>query len=244
MCWNGTASTVVASLGFASAAFAWKKGESKMLWMPIAYFSGMEALQAFTYTVMDECQKPENQIATILAYVHICFQPFFVNAFSLYFVPKDFRERWQRLIYGITAVFCFLFLLRALPIPWLQYCYDILYSIPFCKDCALKVPACGTKYCAVSGNWHIAWEMPLKFHVALDNAYLIGTVLLPLLYGSWRVTIYLTLAGPILAAFTTNNMNEWPAVWCLFSTSIIGIALIPAIRDRMRVTKWPLFRFT
>ena len=30
-----------------------------------------------------------------------------------------------------------------------------------------------------------------------------------------------TLAGPTLAGYTTNNINEWPAVWCLFSIGLV-----------------------
>jgi hypothetical protein len=51
--------------------------------MALGYFSSMEVLQAFTYSVIDQCALPSNQIATLLGYLHIAFQPFFINMLSM-----------------------------------------------------------------------------------------------------------------------------------------------------------------
>ena len=80
MCWSGEASAVLAATGLVSTAYFYSKGESKALCGALAYFSLMEVLQAYTYTVIDECMNPSNQIATFLGYLHITFQPFFINA--------------------------------------------------------------------------------------------------------------------------------------------------------------------
>jgi hypothetical protein len=45
---------------------------------------------------------------------------------------------------------------------------------------------------------------------------------MPALYGSWRFILFSYLAGPFASQLTTSNINEWPAVWCLFS---IGLCL-------------------
>ncbi len=67
MCWSGEASVVVAAAGYASGYYYWKEGEPKILWTPIVYFASMEALQAATYLVVDQCTNPANQLATKLA---------------------------------------------------------------------------------------------------------------------------------------------------------------------------------
>ncbi len=48
MCWSGEASTVLAAVGLGTTVYAASKGEDKRLWMPLGYFSLMEALQAYT----------------------------------------------------------------------------------------------------------------------------------------------------------------------------------------------------
>jgi len=73
MCWSGEASTALAVVGIATTAYAAYKKEPAVLWITLGYFSSMELLQAFTYTVIDDCSSPSNQIATLLGYLHIAF---------------------------------------------------------------------------------------------------------------------------------------------------------------------------
>lgn len=82
MCWSGEASAVLAVVGIGTTAYAAYKKEPAPLWMALGYFSSMELLQAFTYSVIDQCALPSNQIATLLGYLHIVFQPFFINMLS------------------------------------------------------------------------------------------------------------------------------------------------------------------
>jgi hypothetical protein len=63
--------------------------------------------------------------------------------------------------------------------------------------------------------------------------------LLPLLYGAWRFTVFHALFGPLLAARLTGNVNEVPAVWCLFSLGLVLMALSPAFRQNF---EWRLSR--
>jgi hypothetical protein len=46
------------------------------------------------------------------------------------------------------------------------------------------------------------------------------------------------MLGPWLAALTTNNMTEWPAVWCLFSIGLLAIAFKTPIRRVLYVRQW------
>jgi hypothetical protein len=71
MCWSGEASAVLATVGLATTAYVAYKGEDKSLWIPLAFFSLMELLQAFTYSVIDQCSLPSNQVMTLLGYLHI-----------------------------------------------------------------------------------------------------------------------------------------------------------------------------
>ena len=92
MCWNGEASAVLAATGVASAAYAALKRnpEPPALWGCLLYFSSMEVLQAVSYTVVNQCDNPLNQILTLFGYLHITFQPFFINAVARSFMPKGF----------------------------------------------------------------------------------------------------------------------------------------------------------
>src|SRR5882757_4267919 len=104
MCWSGEASAVLAGIGLASTGYAAYKKEPFSLWISLGYFSLMEALQAYTYTVINQCSLPGNQIATLLGYLHIAFQPFFINAVSLHFIPDQARARIAPVVYSLCFV--------------------------------------------------------------------------------------------------------------------------------------------
>ena len=229
MCWNGQASAALATVGLASTAYVAYKGEDKALWVPLAYFSGMELLQAVSYTVIDQCGVPLNQVLTALGSLHITFQPFFLNAICLHFVPQQVRQRVAPFAYGACFIGTVCLLLKLYPFAWAGTCH--IGHEPFC----------GEHLCSVSGNWHIAWEAPLNGLTWANYGYYIPVFILPILYGSWKFVLYHLLVGPGLARLLTDNINEWPAVWCLLSIGILLIVVKTPIRQLLYVNHWPLW---
>jgi len=233
MCWSGEASAVLATAGFAGAIYAAWKREPVVLCASLAYFSMMEALQAYTYSVIDQCDNPSNQIATLLGYLHICFQPFFINAVSLYFLPSHIAKRIAPWAYSLCFLAAIMMLLRAYPFEWAGHCQpgNIL---------------CGKLLCSVHGNWHIAWMVPLNQINENVPWYFIVGFIIPFMYGSWRFTIYHIITGPLLARATTSNMNEWPAVWCLLSIGLLLLVVKTPIRQYLFVRRcwvWRLLKW-
>ncbi len=242
MCWSGEASTVLATIGLATTAYAAHKKEPAALWICLGYFSLMEALQAYTYMVIDSCGNPNNQLATLLGYLHIAFQPFFINAISMYFIPQNAARKIAPYAYAICFASTILMLIH-------------LYPLPALGQCEIGRPLCAPHLCSVSGNWHIAWDIPLNqwydswtfdWSPFIDNAYLpylLAGFILPLAYGSWRFTMYHALMGPLLAKLLTDNPNEWPAVWCLLSIGILLVVAKTPIRKLLFVQKpwWQSF---
>ena len=105
---------------------------------------------------------------------------------------------------------------------------------------------CGPALCVVSGAWHIAWEIPTNDLMGPLRAIHWGfrgvpdlmsspPSSCPLAYGCWRFVLFHILAGPVLAFQLTDNANEIPAIWCLFSIGIILIGLSPWLRARFSV---------
>lgn len=191
----------------------------------------MELLQAFTYSVINQCGLPSNQIATLLGYIHIAFQPFFMNAAAMYFIPAEVKKRIQLRVYALCFASSISMLLLVYPFPWAEMC-------------KLGAMLCGDRLCSVSGNWHIAWEVPYATMgrlFNLFNLYVATALILPFLYGSWRAGMYSVLAGPFLAMLLTDNPNEQPAVWCLMSIGLLILLKIPALQNALRVTQWPFW---
>jgi hypothetical protein len=230
MCWNIEASTTVAVLGFAATGYAAYKKEAPALWVTLGYFSIMEGLQVIGYKVVDNCALPENQLITYFSYLHIVFQPFFVNLISLHFIPSDVARRIAPWCYAICFASSIAMLTQLYPFTWAGHCV---------ADAAL----CSPKLCTVSGEWHIAWGLPtngiLNSWWGTFPTYIFAAFVLPLAYGSWRVTLFHLITGPGFALALTRNMNEWPAVWCLLSVGLLLLVVAPPIRRRLFVEAWP-----
>lgn len=226
MCWSGEASATLATIGLTSTAYVAWKGEKKAFWIPLGYFSLMELLQAFTYTVIDRPELPLNQILTLLGVLHIIFQPFFISAVALEFIPEKIRNRVSPFIYGMCFVGAILMCLKLYPFEWAGHC-TIGYE-----------PLCASQLCSVSGNWHIAWNVPMNGLKWLTLGYYIPVFVAPLIYGSWKFTLYHIIVGPSAARILTDNINEWPAVWCLLSIGMFLIAIKTPLRQMLYVKNW------
>ncbi|MDD1640584.1 MAG: hypothetical protein LUQ68_03455, partial [Methylococcaceae bacterium] len=101
-----------------------------------------------------------------------------------------------------------------------------------------NVPFCGKRVCSVSGDWHIAWEIPATANLVLYNMYIVASFIMPFLYGSWKMTGYHIVTGPFLAYLTTSNPNEWAAVWCLYSIGLVLLLVKSPIRNCLHVNSW------
>jgi len=240
MCWSGEASAVLAIMGIATTVYAACNKEPAPLWIALGYFSLMELLQAFTYPVLGECANPYNQVATLFGYFHITFQPFFINAVTLYFIPAAIRRRIAMPVYALCFIGAIFTLFQLYPLSWAGACDP-------------SRPLCAERLCSVRGNWHIAWDVPTNglgnwfVHSgirALSDGYpgyVLTAFLLPVLYGSWRAVTFHYLVGPFLSQNLTNNHNEWPAIWCLLSIGILMLVVKTRLRDLLHVRRWPFW---
>ena len=232
MCWSFTASIVFTTIGLIASLYLIYKKDDKSLWIPFIYFSLMELLQVFTYLYIDQCNLPANQLLTYLSYLHISFQPFFMNAIFMHFLPDKVRSKISGFVYTICFAASILMLIKAYPFAWAE-------------SCKAGVTLCGANLCSVSGEWHLAWMIPLKdFGLIFNYAYIFSVFILPLIYGAWKVALFQTIIGPgVVALFFTTNPNELPAVWCLISIAIFMVIFIPKLRKIAYVKKWYFWNY-
>lgn len=222
-------------VGSAATAVLCYQHQPAAIWLPLGYFTAMELLQLFGYMVLDQCGTPANTTVTLLSYLHIAFQPLCINAFAMELVPDPVKQRVRRGVYALAASSAAVMLVQILPLASLGQC------IP-------GAPLCGPAYCTVSGNWHIAWNIPyngllVPFETSLGlqtgfPTYMATVFGLPLLYGAWRFVLVHAITGPVLAWSLTSNPNEMPAVWCLFSIAILLISLSPLVRRTVSAKTW------
>jgi len=144
--------------------------------------------------------------------------------------PAPVAPRVRRAVLAAAALCTALMLFRLVPVVW-------------AGQCLAHEAMCSARLCTVSGNWHIAWEVPLNglynplgqvlgFGIEFPD-YFLAVFLLPLAYGAWRFVMLNLAAGPVIAFALTSNPDERPAVWCLFSVALVLIAISPFVRHRV-----------
>lgn len=232
MCFSLGVTVAMVGAGAVATGVTLCRREAAVIPATLAYFTLMEAIQVAGYARIDQCGDPVNQTATMLAMLHIVFQPFVINAFAMETVGRRVGPRMRALVWGLCGLSSTIMLLQLYPFDWAGTC----------------VPGsnlCGPALCTVTGDWHQAWDVPFNgLMVSIDAAlgfgwgfptYILAGLVLPLAYGAWRFAVFHAIFGPILAGQLTGNPNEVPAIWCLFAIGITLIALSPAIRRRMAV---------
>ena len=227
MCWGLAASAAMVAAGAAGTALTLRRGEPWAIPATLAYFAVMEALQVGGYATLGACGTPANRAVTAASYLHIVFQPLLINAFAMAIAPQPVTAPMRRAVYALAALASAALLLRLVPIPALG-------------PCVAGTSMCADAFCTRAGAWHIAWEVPLNGGLqALAGswvefpAYFLAVFALPLAYGAWRFVVLHALLGPILAWTLTSDPDEMPAIWCLVSVGILGIALSPTVRHRV-----------
>jgi hypothetical protein len=225
MCWSFGASAMFAIIGLAVSLYLAFKKRSSLLWIPIGYFALMEAIQAATYLFLNDCSSPANQLLTLIGYIHIMFQPFFINMFTMYFIPKKVRDKISGYVYAVCFVCTVLMLIRLYPFDWAGTCTSGVAVM------------CGTPICALAGNWHLAWNIPFN-GLSFGSPYIFAMFITPLIYGAWRVALYGAVFGLMPVYFLTSNINERPAVWCLLSIALMLAVFIKPVMKWLRAKKW------
>ena len=236
MCFSMSVSVVMVGIGGAATALTIQRGDTPAVPLTLGYFTVMEALQVAGYLVIDQCGAPANQTVTLLSILHIVFQPFVINAFAMALVARPVRLGMQVAVYTLCAISATIMLLQLYPFTW-------------AGNCVSGSTLCAEQLCTVSGNWHLAWNVPYNGLLAWIDwplirdwgfpTYMLTVFVLPLIYGAWRLALFHLLFGPVLAGQLTDNPNEVPAIWCLFSIGILLIALSPTIRRRFEGRPFP-----
>jgi hypothetical protein len=222
MCWSESASIAATAVGAVATVYAAKKGVPKERTFALGYFTLMELLQAVSYIWIGQCDVGGNRLLTNLSFIHIAFQIPVANAFMLSFTSSKTRSKWFRPVMIVSFIASFLMLTKLIvPLVW---------SVPREWMCKAGDALCGTNSCSYLGNWHLAWRLPLLGFDPSNHIYMILVFILPVLYGSWRLSLFHFIFGPLLAFLLTTDHNESPAIWCLFSIAILCAIFFPPLK--------------
>jgi hypothetical protein len=200
MCFSENMSLAIGLTGILASLYFYKKNIYASI--GIGYFALMEVLQFFQYKVINQCNNKYNKFLTILGYLHICFQPLFINIWLFAFTTNP------NFIFLYMAFFAGLLLASRLF---------------FVKDHELcdgkNEPLCGKTTCTFSGERHLAWNLRLRapgknwFTPSIALHFFMWVTPILVMF-QIKPLLAMLLTGPYLGILLTDNIHEQPAIWC------------------------------
>ena len=200
MCFSANMSLALGLIGIAMSIHLYKKNIYASI--GIGYFALMEIIQYFQYQVINQCNSSYNKFLTILGYLHICFQPLFINIWLFAFTKKP------------NVTFLYMSFIAGLLLASRLF---VMKDEDLCDT--KNEPLCGPTTCSFSGTRHIAWNIRLRapgkswFTPSLGLHFFMW-VIPTLVAFQINPILAMVLTGPYLAVLVSNNIHEIPAIWC------------------------------
>ena len=166
-----------------------------------------DLLQGLLYHYLGN--KDKLNFYTSLSWIHICFQPLFVNLISAYF-DKDNSTYWNRilficLIYGIYASSS----IKEFDMTDSEMCIKKNKTDDFCSK----------ETTSYLGTYHIGYKFNRNSDRVLPRWWYILLVFIPSIFSNSKVIgiLWLFFVGLIEFIFRHTNSGERGAIWCYLS---------------------------
>jgi hypothetical protein len=185
-----------------------KEKDIWLLYYALYYLGFKDFLQGCLY-LLDKVEIYKYYLS-ILSYIHICFQPLFVNIFFSYFSPLsnffNINNYW-------SSVFLFNLLFGLYQLTNLDV-FDIFREAPYCKDKASDLYS--NTNSSYIGKYHVAYKFRTKYKY---SPFFYFFMLIPaLLTNSYILAIINIIFISIISYICCNlRSGEIAAIWCLLS---------------------------
>ena len=217
MCFTKEMSLGLFLVGCGTSLYLKSKNENINLYIPIIYFSIMELLQYIGYITLENKNKKFNKIIAVLIYVHIGFQPYFVNMWFSNFIPSS-SKIYIPLILKLCIVFGLFWISRL-------FFWDTSYKY-LCDS--NNEPACGKKTEVLKGPIHLLYKAKIRASNYLTHSVFMHFFLwfVPVIFIGIDKFIYsITLLSGIFSWFLASNIHETASIWSLWVIPVLLISL-------------------
>lgn len=188
----------------------------------VFYFTLMQIIHYFGYTVINNCKNKINQNMSILNYYHICFQaPVWLlgwyGVFKKYKIISNSQLEFMPMLIGMSLVVSFFMVLQ-------RYDWPIGPKTKNSSVNSEKEGALKGKLCSYSGKKHIKFRLPLRTEPKYYSPGVSGHFIfffIPLLFfnNTTRfIALFTWVTGLVLPTlYYKLNETEAATVWCYLS---------------------------
>ena len=203
MCFSETQSFINAILLIIGSIFVYPKYRLSII---LIFLALKDLIQGFLYKYQHN-EKIEN-VLTVLSWVHICFQPLFVNIFMSNF-SQNKNNYWN-------IIFIISFLYGIYTLTTLKE-FDI-QNDPDCNS-NKKNDFCSINTTSYIGKYHIAYKFNRDNDILFFPIIYLILMFIPTLFTNSRILgiIWGLFVGLIYIFFNNIGEGEKAAIWCFLS---------------------------
>lgn len=216
--WSATSLTIL----IASSIFcAYHKVDWRII-VGVIFLAWKELIQLVLYYHLDDCSRM-NTLLTVMAWIHISFQPYFLLLFISAF-SKNAR------LYDVPLVLCLVFgIYNCIRIKELHP-GDIKYK---CVHQDKSESLCRKKTCSMPGKYHLAYGFDLASADANTRllwvpsmfTYFLLSFVVPYVVGDWQLATINILVAFISNYVANHDFGEAGAMWCV-NTFWVGLVAV------------------
>lgn len=196
--------------------------------IPLLFLSLKDLIQGLLYRNIKNKNNHNNHILTVLSWLHICFQPLFVNMFVSHFDKKN--TKYWNMVFIISTIYAVYEIMNLNK-------FDI-QNDPDCIKIDKKDDFCSDKTLSYLGKYHVAYRFNQdKRFILFDmNIIYICVMIIPALFTKARNVILLWSIFIVLIHIYFRNLGtgETAAIWCFLSIAYV----LPVSLLNNQVSKW------
>jgi len=177
--------------------------------IPLIFLAFKDLIQGLLYHYHSKNNEKSKNILTSFSWIHICFQPLFVNIFMSHFSKEN--------IYYWNSIFIISFLYGLYALTTLNE-FDI-QNDPDCIKKNEKNDFCSTHTTSYMGKYHIAYKFSQDKESLLYSSIYPILMFVPALFTKSRILgiIWAVFVGSIYLFLNTIGDGEQAAIWCFLS---------------------------
>ena len=204
MCFSETQSFINAIILIIGSIFVYPNYRLSII---LIFLALKDLIQGFLYKYQHN-EKLENSL-TVLSWIHICFQPLFVNIFMSNF-SQNKNNYWN-----IIFIICFLYGIYTLTT---LNEFDI-QNDPDCITKNKKNDFCSKHTTSYIGKYHIAYKFNRDNDILFFPIIYLILMFIPSLFTNSRILgiIWGLFVGLIYIFFNNIGEGEKAAIWCFLS---------------------------
>lgn len=226
MCFGKTWSIVSLSVMVTSCIVCTYMNVTWRIIAMLFFLAFKELLQLLLYYNI-ECTLT-NKVLSVLSWIHISFQPFFILLFCSAFSKTPKLYNIPLILASVYAIFNILRIKELRP-GGINYQCSVLDKV---------VSVCRPQTCSYQGRYHLAYGFELASADGQDGflfvpsffSYMLLSFVVPFAIGDWQIASIHALVAFASSRFASWDTGEAAALWCLNSFWIGLLALYYAFK--------------